>query len=93
MNSISVSTQGGILVRKAALEERQVSEAALLKAMEATQPDNSNEHLFTFGPSFGEEAMDEFVRRLKALGLEYVDDFFVINIDVPDWCALRAELK
>lgn len=93
MNAISVSTQGGILVRKAALSERQVSEAALLEAMEVSQPDNSNEHLLAFDPSFGEEAMNEFVRRLQALGLEYVDDFFFINIDIPDWCALRAELK
>jgi hypothetical protein len=92
MNSISVSTQGGIVVRKAALVEKQISEAALLEAMEARQPDSANEQLLAFGPSFGEEAMNEFDRRLRALGLEYVDDFFFLNIDVPGWCALRAEL-
>lgn len=93
MNSISVSAQGGILVRKAALDEKHLSESALYEAMEVTQSDNSNDHLIAFGPSFGEEAMNEFARRLKALGLEYVDDFFFINIDIPDWCTLRAELK
>jgi hypothetical protein len=93
MNSIPVSPQGGIVVRRAALDEKQISESALLEAMEAAQPDSSNEQLLAFGPSFGEEAMNEFVRRLKALGLEYVDDFFFINIDLPDWCGLQVGLQ
>lgn len=92
MKSISVSTQGGIVIRRASLSEKGVSEASLFAAMETTQADSANEELFGFGPSFGEEAMNEFTLRLQNLGLEYVDDFFCINYDVPAWCGLRAEL-
>lgn len=92
MKSISVSTQGGIVIRRAALSEKKINETSLFTAMEVTQPDSANEELFGFGPSFGEEAMNEFTLRLQSLGLEYVDDFFCINFDIPAWCALRAEL-
>lgn len=94
MNSIPISTQGGIVVRRAALNEKNVSETALLEAMEVAAPVGSADaQLLSFGPSFGEEAMNEFVQRLRGLGLEYVDDFFCFNMDVPEWCGLRAELK
>ncbi|HVZ46104.1 MAG TPA: hypothetical protein VHA82_20010 [Ramlibacter sp.] len=90
--SIRVSAHGGIVVRKAALAAKGVTEASVFSAMEADQPEEASDDLLSFGPSFGEEAMNEFVRRLQGLGLEYVDDFFCIHTDIPEWCSLRAEL-
>lgn len=94
MNSIPVFAQGGVVVRKAALVEKKVSEASLSEAMESALPEGDGDTgIFSFGPSFGEEAMNEFVKRLSDLGLEYVDDFYCFNLDIPDWCVLRVELK
>jgi hypothetical protein len=62
--------------------------------MEATtQVGNADAQLLSFGPSFGDKAKNEFIQRLKGMGHEYVDDFFCFNMDVPEWCGLRAELK
>ena len=61
--------------------------------MEVEQPLDSNEDLISFGPAFGEEAMNEFISRLQALGLQYVDDFFSISYDIPAWCGLRIEIN
>jgi hypothetical protein len=47
----------------------------------------------SFGPHFGGEAADEFTRRLRALGLEYVDDFFVFAAELPKWCRFPAALE
>jgi hypothetical protein len=92
MSGISVTPQFGIVVRRAAMRERGIELRDVLEALEADAPLDSDEHLLSFGPSFGEEAGDEFVRRLQMLGLDYVDDFFVFFVDVPSWCRFQAYL-
>ena len=67
---IPVTFEFGLLVRKAALAERKISVGQLLQALDAQAPRGEDSHLLAFGPSFGQEANDEFVRRLKKLGLE-----------------------
>lgn len=91
-SSIPISAQCSVVIRKAAMKAKGIPEADILAVMESKLPDAANEDLLAFGPSFGEEAMNEFVRRLQALGLQYVDDFFCINFDIPNWCGLRCEV-
>ena len=47
--------------------------------------------LLVFGPCFGTEAATELHGRLERAGLDYVNDFFVLAIDLPDWLSLRVE--
>jgi hypothetical protein len=61
--------------------------------MEAQRPMDEDQELLSFGPHFGEEASDEFIRRLKHAGLEYVDDFFVLSTEAPEWCGLECFLN
>lgn len=93
MNSLEVSTQYGILVRRGSLSEHNVPLDALLRAMEVSTPLDMNEDLISFGPSFGEEALREFIRRLEKLGFTYSEDFFDLRMDHPEWCKFRASLK
>jgi hypothetical protein len=44
----------------------------------------------SFGPHFGQEALDELTRRLTNVGLLYLDDFFAFQGDFPKWIAFRA---
>jgi hypothetical protein len=48
--------------------------------MEQSPPLDISDDIVSFGPSFGGEAADEFVKRLTAAGLEYLDDFFVLMV-------------
>jgi hypothetical protein len=92
--SVRISQHFGLVVRKGALERCRLTRDHLLELMEAPRPMDEDVALISFGPHFGEEASDEFVRRLKHAGLEYVDDFFVLSVDAPDWCAiLLSELE
>ncbi len=45
----------------------------------------------TFGPFFGGEALTEMHKRLSALGLVYVDDFFELVMDHPGWLGFCVE--
>ena len=92
MTHISVVREYGFVVRRGSLVERGVELSNVLEAFEVGAPLDSDEFLLSFGPSFDEEAADEFVRRLSALGLEYIDDFFVFSGDFPGWCEFSATL-
>lgn len=54
---------------------------------------DEDDALFSFGPHFGQEASDEFLRRLKSLGLAYPEDVFVFEEFIPTWCALSASMR
>jgi hypothetical protein len=70
MRNIQVTSEFGILVPRAALAERGVSWTDLIRILEASAPLDSKAL-----PYFGQEALDEFSRRLSAAGLVYFDDF------------------
>ncbi|WP_282298159.1 hypothetical protein [Stenotrophomonas sp. PS02289] len=89
-SSIAVTAFHGIVVRKDALRAKCIPVADVLHALEATAPLDEDGELLSFGPSFGEEALHEFIRRLEALGLDYFTDYCTISADIPEWCALRA---
>jgi hypothetical protein len=54
MNSVSATAEYGIVVRRRALTERDVSYHAVLAAFETGEPLDADEELLTFGPSFGQ---------------------------------------
>ncbi len=86
--SIRVSPHFGIVIRKRALARLNIDESKLLSLMEAKAAYDADPELISFGPHFGEEAAEEFVRRLKGAGLEYPKDFFQAPSDVPEWCGM-----
>lgn len=88
MSHVRLSSHYGIVIRRASLKLRSVSLEDILQAMEVQQPMDQDEHLISFGPHFGQEAADELIKRLKQLGLEYYDDYFDFNVDIPEWCSL-----
>jgi hypothetical protein len=90
MACVRVTGEFSIVLRCAALDERGVAWDAVLSVLEARQPMDSNEQIATFGPNFGQEALDTAVRRLMDLGLQYFDDFFEFVGDFPSWCEFRV---
>ena len=90
MGCIHISDEFGIVVRRCALSEREVAWTDLLGAFGVPEPLDSNETLASFGPHFGQEALDELTRRLTNLGLLYFDDFFAFQGDFPKWITFRA---
>ena len=90
---IWITAEFGLVIRKRALLERNISMDMVLGAMEVSSPLDCNDELISFGPSFGQEALDEFVRRLTELGFEYFDDFFEFSFPSPSWCQFHARLS
>ncbi|HYV49950.1 MAG TPA: hypothetical protein VFA20_34075 [Myxococcaceae bacterium] len=93
MTAVDMTSEFGLVVRRAALEQRGVSYRKLLELMEAKAPLDANEELVSFGPHFGTEATVEFVRRLESAGLINIEDFFVFVGDFPEWCGFKGFLK
>jgi hypothetical protein len=83
---VAVTGEYGIVIRRRALAERNLSYQSLLAAMEADEPHGADEELLTFGPSFGKEALQLFTQKLVSLGFVYFDDFFEFQTDHPRWC-------
>jgi len=88
---IHASVEFGIVVRRASLAERGVDLDRVYQCMETSLPSGINDHLISFGPSFGVEAQRVFMRRLEQLGLVYFEDFFEVNVDHPVWCSFLVE--
>jgi len=93
MATVNLTSEFGLVIRQAALEQRGVSYRKLLDTMEVEAPLDVSEDLISFGPHFGLEAVTEFVQRLEALGLLNVDDFFVFTGEFPGWCGFSGFLK
>lgn len=93
MSYIDVTGEFGIVIRRHALIERGVSMAAVLEAMEVEAPLDCNDALISFGPNFGQEALDLLARRLVDLGLEYFDDFFEFVGTFPAWSKFQVRLN
>lgn len=91
MKPVRVSTDFGIVIRRVALGLHGVSTEQIIAVMESPPLDESDD-LLSFGPHFGIEAADEFGRRLQALGLVFVEDYFVFEELVPPWCTPYAGL-
>jgi len=90
---IKITAEFGLVVRRGSLQERNVSLETLFLAMEVDKPFDLSDDLISFGPSFGQEALDVFVTRLMQVGLEYFEDFFEFSNACPDWCQFQASLN
>jgi len=88
MQLVRVTAQYGIIIRKQAMAARGVSRNSVLHLFSHQPPFGEDDQLLSMGPCFGEEAGKALVRSIEALGLTYVDDFFLLFADVPDWCRL-----
>lgn len=93
MTTVNLTSEFGIVVRRAALAQRGVTYRQLLDTMESETPLDANEDLISFGPHFGSEAASEFSRRLESLGLTNIDDFFAFAGDFPEWCGFTGFLR
>jgi hypothetical protein len=93
MATVDLTSEFGVVVRRAALEQRGVSYRKLLDTMETEMPLDVSDDLISFGPHFGVEAAAEFVRRLEAVGMINIEDFFVFVGDFPEWCGFKGFLK
>ncbi len=90
MENVRVTSEYGIVVRLASLSERGIALKTLLTTLEVSTPFDSNDEIASFGPHFGQEALDTLVRRLSDLGLKYFDDFFEFSGDFPKWCIFKV---
>ncbi len=90
MSGVKLSKYFGIVIRKDALQRQGVEMDALYETMSADKPHDEDALLISFGPHFGAESAEEFMSRLRKLGLVYMDDFFVLWDDVPEWVDLRV---
>jgi hypothetical protein len=87
MSFVAVTAEYGIVIRRGALTERDVPYHAVLTAIGGDKPFDADGELLTFGPSFGQEALEALTQRSIALGLVYFDDFFEFVGSFPQWCS------
>ena len=92
-NPIKVTFEFGIVIRKDAIEKKNISREKVTAVFEGDKPLDESEVLLSYGPHFGLEAMEELGKRLSKLGLEYIDDFFYFQGDFPDWAAFSVNIK
>ncbi|MEW5251795.1 hypothetical protein [Microbulbifer discodermiae] len=84
---ISVSKDYGIVIRRAALKEKEIEISKVFEVMEATEPLGESDELLSFGPHFGGEASYELSKRLDSLGLTCKRDYFVFYGNFPNWAS------
>ncbi len=92
MPGVRVSEHFGLVIRKSALVRHTVSVGLLLHTMEAEHPLDEDESLLSFGPHFGGEAAQEFIRRLETIGLKYGEDFIDFADILPEWCQVHISI-
>jgi hypothetical protein len=92
MTSIKVTNFYGFIFRKDILKKKSITLEQLEKVLGIEKLDE-NDSLVSFKPCFGGEAANNLMEEVNKLGLEYVDDYFLIEGDFPEWLSLRGELK
>ncbi len=93
MNLVEATCEYGLIIRRDSLKRVGINLKEVFELMEQSPPLDISNDIVSFGPLFGGEAADEFVRRLQGAGLKYLEDFFVFNGDFPDWCRFKVCLK
>lgn len=87
---MKVSKDFGIVVRRAALTAKNVDLSTVMAEFSfETYFDESNS-LISLGPFFGGDAADACMRSLERIGLTYIDDFFIFEGFIPDWCSFEV---
>jgi hypothetical protein len=90
MKTVKISAEYGIVIRKSAVTAKGISLQKVFAPRETSSPLDQNEELLSYGPHFGREAAEKFSDKLELLGLKYFEDFFLVEMDVPDWVGLEA---
>ena len=90
---ISVTNEYCIVIRCNSIKNIGLSEDDISKILEFDNPLDSNCDIVSYGPSFGMEASDEFIKRLEHIGLLYIDDFFIFYGDFPQWCDFKVGVR
>ncbi len=90
---VRVTFTFGIVVRRRSLQDRGVSELALFDALDVDRPLDSSPDILSFGPHFGGDAAKALCKRLDDLGLVYVDDYFDLSLDHPEWLSFAASFE
>ncbi|MFP3709934.1 hypothetical protein SB783_38630 [Paraburkholderia sp. SIMBA_009] len=85
-----VSSDFGIVVRRAALEEKHVDLSPILTEFHFDRYFDQSNVFVSLGPFFGGDAADDCMRSLEKLGLGYIDDFFIFTGDFPQWCRFEV---
>jgi hypothetical protein len=91
MAGVRVTKSFDFVFRRDALFKRGVKLSQLIEAMGFDEPSDSDEFLLSFGPYF-DNAAETLEPRLKALGFEYYDDYWIFDLLVPDWLDFRVSL-
>ncbi|KSV75945.1 hypothetical protein N185_15985 [Sinorhizobium sp. GW3] len=86
--SIDATAEFGLVIRKSALAEKGIPRAGLDQVLAGVDLMGEDDDLLSFGPMFGEEALQEIMSRLSSLSLEYVDDYFDLNFLLPEWAVV-----
>jgi len=92
MTGVKLSKYYGIVIRKNALARQGVDTDTICQIMDVDKPYDEDISLISFGPHFGEEGAEEFVSRLRKLGLIYLEDFLVLWDDMPEWAEISIKL-
>lgn len=87
---MKVSRDFGIVVRRAALTAKDVDLSTVMVEFNLPTYFDESNNLISLGPFFGGDAADACMRSLETLGLTYVDDFFIFEGFVPDWCSFEV---
>jgi hypothetical protein len=75
-----------LFIRRDAFERAGLTRAQLDDRLNLTADEFRVEgQLVAVGPLVGETSVEELVRELEALGLEYYDDFFELSGNWPEW--------
>lgn len=91
--SVQVAKDFGLIIKKRSLQTRSISKKQILAILESDRPLDEDDMLLSFGPHFG-EAVNEFIKRLESLGLQYGDDFIDFSdVTLPDWCNVFISLN
>ncbi len=92
MKYIPATAEYGLVIRKKSLAERNITSDDLSEIMTDIDVMGDSDDLISFGPMFGEEALEEIKARLSASGLEYVDDYVDLSFLLPHWVKLGVSL-
>ena len=88
MSGIPVTNFSGFVFRKASLKNAGVSLVDLSEKLELEILAENNE-LVTFKTCFPDR-VQFLIGEMKKLRFEYVDDYFVLELDLPEWLVLSC---
>lgn len=91
MNNIPVTNFSGFIFRKSSLESVGVQLTDLSTKIELEML-AENAEIVTFKPCFPDR-VQYLIQEMKKLKLEYVDDYFVLELDLPEWLELSCSQK